>query len=261
MMLGAMNNPASNPVSEVKRIGEAGFSFVDLTSEPPRADARELKKRAKGIADALSQFSLKVVGHTAWYHEFANPYESVRKAHEKEFRESAEALAALGAKKVGIHPDNMAFAHKSRGQYIARYVEAVASLDRFCADLGVRLLIETFEDRYLTADELEKCFEAAPGAGFTLDVGHANLIRPEGAGIGMLAKRFAGRLAHVHASDNDGKSDLHLPIGAGKINWPKACAALKEAGYDGTVTLEVFSPDQGYLELSRNKMEKIWASA
>ena len=34
--------------------------------------------------------------------------------------------------------------------------------------------------------------------------------------------------------------------------------ALKQSGYDGTITLEVFSPDKRYFELSREILRKTW---
>ena len=35
MQIGAMNNPARDPVGEIEWIGKNGFDFVDFTREPP----------------------------------------------------------------------------------------------------------------------------------------------------------------------------------------------------------------------------------
>jgi len=70
---------------------------------------------------------------------------------------------------------------------------------------------------------------------------------------------FRDRLVHVHVSDNFGKrEDLHLPLGAGTIPWKKIISRLKKSGYDGTITLEVFSPDRRYLLFSRDKLRELW---
>ena len=37
MLIGAMNHPAEDPVSEIKWMAELGLEFVDLTVEPPAA--------------------------------------------------------------------------------------------------------------------------------------------------------------------------------------------------------------------------------
>ena len=65
---------------------------------------------------------------------------------------------------------------------------------------------------------------------------------------------------HVHLHDNDGRSDLHLPPGAGTIDWAAVVLALKDAGYDGTITLEVFSRDRDYVLLGKRKVEALWQS-
>jgi sugar phosphate isomerase/epimerase len=72
---------------------------------------------------------------------------------------------------------------------------------------------------------------------------------------------FHDRLAHVHLSDNFGKrEDLHLPLGAGAIDWRSIISMLKSFRYHGTITLEVFSSDRRYLLLSRDKLREIWES-
>jgi sugar phosphate isomerase/epimerase len=63
---------------------------------------------------------------------------------------------------------------------------------------------------------------------------------------------------HVHANDNFGKEDNHLPIGTGIINFEKILRELNEAQYDETLTLEVFSRDREYLKISKEKIKRIW---
>jgi len=66
-------------------------------------------------------------------------------------------------------------------------------------------------------------------------------------------ERFYDRIGHIHANDNFGKEDNHLPIGTGTIDFLKIIKALKQIGYDETVTFEVFSKDRDYLRISREK--------
>jgi len=60
-------------------------------------------------------------------------------------------------------------------------------------------------------------------------------------------------------SDNKGRNDEHLPLGCGSIEWEKIIGIMKNAGYDRTITLEVFSYDRDYLLLSRDKLKRWWA--
>jgi sugar phosphate isomerase/epimerase len=111
-------------------------------------------------------------------------------------------------------------------------------------------------------DDLKAILDAVPEVGFHLDVGHANLRLGLGEGnrTGALLEAFGPRLAHVHVSDNrGGAEDLHLPLGAGTVDFKAAIRALKRAGWDGTVTLEVFAREREHLRTSRRLWLDWWA--
>ena len=62
----------------------------------------------------------------------------------------------------------------------------------------------------------------------------------------------------VHLHDNrGGHADLHLPLGTGNIDVRWAVRQLIEHKYDGTITLEVFSPDRQHLAYSRDVLREI----
>jgi sugar phosphate isomerase/epimerase len=61
-----------------------------------------------------------------------------------------------------------------------------------------------------------------------------------------------------------GRSWLRFERGIMKIgatDWPEHIRKLKATGYDGTITLEVFSPHKEYLFASRDLLRKWWAEA
>ena len=97
-------------------------------------------------------------------------------------------------------------------------------------------------------------FEKFPTLKMALDTGHAHL---GGEGIDKILnflRRFSSRIGHIHADDNFGKEDNHLPIGTGTIDFPKIIRALKGIGYDEAITLEIFSRDKDYLRISKEKL-------
>ena len=75
--------------------------------------------------------------------------------------------------------------------------------------------------------------------------------------------RLGDKLMHVHLSDNDGTADQHLPLGAvvrNPTDWPAHIKKLKASGYDGTITLEVFSEEKKHLLSSRELLRGWWES-
>jgi sugar phosphate isomerase/epimerase len=90
--------------------------------------------------------------------------------------------------------------------------------------------------------DLDKVFKALPQLYLTLDVGHAQLLRPKTTALGLIAA-YADRIRHLHLHDNIGGNsvddDLHLPPGEGIVDFKGIFEALKGIGYTGTATLEL----------------------
>ncbi len=256
MLLGAMNHPMRDPVREIASFREAGFDFVDLTLEPARARAADLD--IAGVRQALAETGLGLVGHTAWYLPLASPFDELRAAAIGEVERCLEVLAALGASRVNVHPDARVPLY-DQDWIIARNVESLRGLAERARELGLTLMLENLPGMFGRVDVLKAIFDALPTLAFHLDVAHANLLVPANHSEALLGA-FASRLAHVHLSDNKGGDrDLHLPLGAGLIDWPWVVKLLKRHGYDDTITLEVFSQDHDYLILSAQKLRKLWA--
>jgi sugar phosphate isomerase/epimerase len=258
MQLGLMNYPARPVADELRAIADAGFDFVDLTLEPPSAwpvDAVEL-------ARLVGELGLHVVGHTSPHLPIASAFDGLRERVHEILRQCFGIFAEVGAEVVNVHPDSMPTVIP-RDVVIERNAQAVASLAEAAQSAGVRLMVENMGRSFATPGELRPLFAAAPGAGFHLDVGHAHLGRraQDPNRTAELVDAFSDRLAHVHVHDNLGVDDLHLPLGAGSVDWPEVAEALRRTGYDGTVTIEIFSRDPAYIEASVRLWRGWWKAA
>jgi sugar phosphate isomerase/epimerase len=258
MLVGAMNFPGRSLAKELHRIAEDGFDFVDLTLEPPAAWLPD----AKEVGRLMGDLGLRAVGHTAYYLPIASAFPELRATARDLFKRGLDAFSDAGVELVNVHPDPRVPLH-SPEQVRARNAEAIASLEEDATERGITLMVENIDRGFAAPEDFEPIFAAAPRARFHLDVGHANLR----LGLGepnrtqSFLDAFADRLAHVHISDNrGGAEDLHLPLGAGVIDWRGAIRVLKRAGYDGTVTLEVFSRERDHLRTSRRLWLDWWVS-
>lgn len=255
MQIGAMNHPMRDVVEEILWLWEHGFQFIDLTLEPEAAYSASLP--IENIKAALSKTGLQVIGHTAYYLPIASPFPEIRECALKEIERDICIFAELGAKKVNVHPFTNVPLHDNRWVREMN-IRAFTRLKETCDTLGLKLMVENVPPLFNTPSDLAAVFSAVPGLGLHLDVGHANLMTEHNQTL-ELATLFSDRLEHVHFSDNKGDdADLHLPLGAGKIDWPWIVHILKRVKYDGTITLEVFTEDLDYLLLSRDKLVKLW---
>jgi sugar phosphate isomerase/epimerase len=258
MKLGMMNNPRFELCGEIAWAKKNGFDYLDLTLEPPAFHAAKFK--LPEVKGALREWGLGIVGHTAYYLPIASPYDSLRQAALEEMHWALRVFAELGASTVTIHPDkSIAFALSPK-EVLQKNLESLEKIFRLAEPLGLRILIENMDRTFNNVEQIREALDRIPRLGFHLDVGHANLNVEQNRTAKFL-QAFRERLAHVHFSDNFGKSeDLHLPLGAGNIPWSKIVGMLKDSGYDGTITLEIFSADRRYLLFSRDKVKELWGS-
>lgn len=255
VQIGLMNDPTHDPLAEIAWAGGNGFDFIDLTLEHPKAGADVVD--AAAIRDALDAAGIGVVGHTAWYLPFASPVPRLRAAAVEEVVSTLPLFAIAGASLVNVHP-SPGVRLIGVEQTLAWNVEAFARLAEVAAAHGLRLMVENLPDAYESLDAMRALLAADARLGFHLDLGHAQVRGNRTAGY---LEAFANRLAHVHLSDNTGRADDHLPLGAGRLDWKRLVRTLKRTGYDGTITLEVFSDDRDYLLASQRKLRAVWDAA
>lgn len=259
MLVGAMNFPGRSVFKEIHRIAEDGFDFIDLTLEPPAAwdvDGKE-------IGRLTGDLGLSCVGHTAWYLPIASLFDDLRKTARDVYRRGLDTFADAGVELVNVHPDQRVPLTAIEGVRSAN-VDAIGGLVEDAVERGITIMVENLDRLFSDVDDIGAILEGVREAKFHLDVGHANLRlgKHEKNRTKGLLDAFGSRLAHVHLSDNrGGEQDLHLPLGAGTIDFKQVARQLHDAGYDGTVTLEVFSREREHLRTSRRLWLGWWSAA
>lgn len=255
MLIGAMNHPRREPLQKIEWMAELGFGFIDLTLEPPMAASWRVDPDR--IRRALERHHLGVVGHTAYYLPLASGIEEIRQAAALELRRCVDVFARIGARWMNVHPDRHAPMH-DRGFFVARNLETLGELTGYARDRGVGLMLENLPGDFNTAEQLGELLDPLPDLGLHLDIGHANLLAPRSTAEELL-QAYGDRLRHVHLHDNKGgAADLHLPLGTGTVDLRGAVGLLQARGYDGTITLEVFTPDRHHLAYSRDLLQRTW---
>lgn len=256
MLVGAMNHPGQDVLSELEWMARSKLDFVDLTLEPPAAATWRVNCTA--IRRFLLDNGMKVVGHTAFYLPLASPFESIRNATMEELCRAIDCFAEVGAKWMNIHPDRHAPMH-DRSFYIKRNIETLKTVLDYGQKHGLGVMIENLPGDYNTAAQLGELLDPLPDLGLHLDIGHCNLLVPHNT-TGEIMARYGDRLRHAHLHDNKGgHADLHLPLGAGSIDLRRELRHLIDHNYDGTITLEVFTPDRHYLMYSRDVLRRVWS--
>ena len=250
MYYGTLADPKgdSDILQEIYYAKDAGFDFLEISAEGPKFPTSKLMRRVDDIKKARDETGIFFTCHTPWGWNVGNPYKPIRDATVKEVIDVIGFAEAIEAKLVTVHMHTR-FGLYPKDELIRHMAEGLGALCDRAEKSGMAITVENVDQG---VEDFKKLFELEPRAKFHLDIGHANLSG--GAAILDFIDTFKDRLYHVHAHDNKGGhgagGDLHLALGMGNIDWPKVVNALKAAGYDKTVTFEVFAKNRQYLEMS-----------
>ena len=262
MLYGTVNSPLRPILGEVKAIAELEFDYLELAMDPPHGDTRSLKKQKREIREHLTQHDLGLVCHLPTFLSTADLTDRIRKASIDETLDSLDVAAELEPLKVVLHPSYMT----GLGVFVpelarAHAMESLEILVDKAHGLGLCLCLENMFPRtqwLIHPEEFVDILTKFPTLNLLLDIGHAHIEDAGGKKCLRFIEMFGDRIGHLHVSDNFGKEDQHLPIGAGIIDFSRVVKALKRVGYNDTITLEVFSRDRDYLKMSKKKMEEMF---
>ena len=259
-----MNFPVTPVLQEIETFSRLEFDYIELAMDPPMAHYSILSAEQKTITQSLSANGLGIVCHLPTFVTTADLTDSLRRASITEMERSLSVAADLGAKKVVLHP-SMVF---GMGAFVLETVKGYAfdflsEISATADSLGVRICLENMMPRNILGvepNDFIEIFSKSPNLLLTLDSGHAHLGDNTGTRLHDLVKRFGNRIGHLHFSDNFGRNDDHLAIGNGTIDFKRLVKNIKAAGYDDSLTLEVFEKDRQALVQSRELVKKMFSN-
>ncbi|MCA9245800.1 MAG: sugar phosphate isomerase/epimerase [Planctomycetales bacterium] len=223
---------------------QIGFDTIDIFTDPLDHGIRE-RRLIKDTADAVG-LPIKSICCVAIGLIDLNP--SVQKFHIERCRAYLDLCYEYGA-------DNLLLVV---GEYIWQQqvippaeqwkwaVENTQALGEYAKslDLEIAIELEPFESSLVNTVDTMLQFLNDVGQPDTVrancDISHLYLMDIEPAEVA----RLAGRIAHVHLSDCDGKVHGDMPPGRGVVPIIDYLRAIKQTGFDRTVSIELeYSPE------------------
>lgn len=107
-----------------------------------------------------------------------------------------------------------------------------------------------------TVPQLHGLVDGLNPVGFTLDVGHAQVLTGDPVQFFHALGPERIRAAHVH--DNDGMADDHLPPGRGTIDWRAFLFAYLRHGCGFPLFLELAGSESGFVS-GRDFLNRVWS--
>jgi sugar phosphate isomerase/epimerase len=221
-----------------------GFSMLEICSFPAHLDYHDGVAVGRA-AEAMRDLSLEPYSFHAPYGEdidITSLDDRRRRSSRDEMLQAAEAASRLGVWHFVVHPGPEFEAQPPASERLQRLRNAVAVLDEIsvrCRELGIGLVLENMLPHLLFGNASDMLW--IMGAlkkveiGICLDTGHAHLAGDSTE----VVRKFRGHLRMVHAHDNRGERDDHLPPGDGAIDWHAVLTQLHDERFGGGLILEI----------------------
>jgi sugar phosphate isomerase/epimerase len=152
---------------------------------------------------------------------------------------------------------------------IEKFVDAVTPVITKAHSSGIKISLENVVS--CSPEYINRFFEAltnkvpANAAGLCLDIGHANLFSGNVGNFMIYAGQLSDKvpIIHVHAHENYGDCDSHLPLFTGPAakddtQVKQLITYLKKRDFCGSIIMEQWPQNSDLLIQARNRLLKIW---
>lgn len=247
MKLGLINSAwLGSPVGTaegIRRTRQIGFDTIDIFADPLEIDIQERRM----IRDTCRDERLPVVSVVCVALGLTDFNVPARRFHIDRARRYLELGYELNAGNLLLVVGEYIWQQeviKPEDQW--RWgVDSVRELGEFASNLGLEIALE-LEPFHLSlinnVKEMTRFLDNVdhPAVKANIDISHLALTHTPASEI----TKLQGRIAHVHLSDCDGKKHGDLPPGRGVVQFPPYLEALRDAGFNGAVSIELeYSPD------------------
>jgi len=239
----------------VERLRKAETAYIEINDEGLHTLN---KKRVQILNELTASYGLKYTVHAPFADiNIASPSEPILKTMLKRLEKSIAYASALEAYTWVFHSGlRTGVSMFYPGMDWLQNMKTSRLLFKIADNYDVRIAMENTPEPYpflmKSVEDFTKFYEEVDeDIGFVFDVGHANL----NGQIKRFLTVLADKIVHVHVSDNDGKSDQHLGIGYGNIDWKKVANLLRRISYDRIVIVESFE----HVEESMRKLKQLFA--
>lgn len=221
----------------IERLHRLGYDGIEIMGEPRKYDVKEVRGLLeKYKLRCFGAVTIMLAGRDLIH---ADPY--FREMSVTYVKECIDLVEALGGDLITVVPSEV-------GKIIAMAdpetewkwaVEGIKQIADHARKKKVKIGLEPlnrFETNFLNRHDqaLRLAADVGEDVGVCLDAFHINI---EEADPYQAILNTGSKLVDFHVADNNRR-----PAGEGNLDWKKLIATLKQAGYDGPLTVEFVVP-------------------
>jgi len=225
-------------------VRDGGFTLVEICSFPAHLNYHDTAL-VEATSAMLRNLGIEANSMHAPYAEridISSHDPQQREDSVNELFAATSAAAILGCRYLVLHPGPEQEGRPSPEDWYWRIHHAAEALNRVatrCRELGLVLLLENMLPHLLFGQTSDMLWLLGAiretNVGTCLDTGHASLS----GDLPTVVHKLSGHLRMLHANDNGGNRDDHLPPGEGRIDWSSLVSQLIKWRFQGPLILEL----------------------
>jgi sugar phosphate isomerase/epimerase len=235
----------------LKQIAACGYAGVEIMADVPHAYPPHMDpRRRKAVTDLLRDLRLEVTNLNAftlfaqgdtWHPSWIEPDAQARGRRVEHTLNAIRLARDLGAPGISLEPGGPLPEGMDRGRAMDLFRDGLRQVLPTAQDCGVDLLVEP--EPHLLIERPEEFEEllaglAHPRLGLNFDIGHFFCV---GVDPAEAARRLSAHIRHVHLEDiAPSREHKHLVPGRGAIDFGAVLSALRDGGYHGWITVELY---------------------
>jgi sugar phosphate isomerase/epimerase len=256
----------------VARLAAIGYRGVEIMADVPHAwPACLLEEQKQAIRDVLARHRLAISNVNAfmmnaisdprqkyWHPSWIEPDRHYRQVRIDHTRRSLTLARELGAPCITTEPGGPVAPGESWSAALKLFVEGLKPVAEHAEKEGVLLLVEPEPGLLVeTADQFLELMQYldSPAIGLNFDIGHFYCVGDEPA---PTVRRLASHIRHIHLEDIAAtRVHAHLVPGEGAIDFPATLQAVRNIGYQGWITIELYPYIDDPDTAARTALERI----
>jgi len=257
-----------------RRLAAIGYTGIEIMADVPHAwPACLLEEQKEGIRQALAEHKLAISNVNAfmmnaisdprqqyWHPSWIEPDRHYRRIRIDHTIRSLTPARELGAPCITTEPGGPVEPGASWSAALKLFVEGLQPVAEHAEKQGVLLLIEPEPGLLIeTADQFLELMQHvdSPAIGLNFDIGHFYCVKDDPA---PTVHRLAPYIRHFHLEDIAAtRVHHHLIPGEGAIDFPAVFQAIRQIGYDGWITVELYPYVDNPDDAARTALERLQA--
>ncbi len=247
--------------ASLKEISNLGFESTEIEIMY-ESQLSQFWRDKEEIRRMCNNFNLNIIDLCAIFPDIVSLNDDLRLKSIKHFEECCEITRYLGCDMIQLdsfsppinflgktpYKEAISFGHEYKvdiplGFDWSIFWDEIVDTFKTCSELaekyGLKLCLEPrVGENISNTDSMLRLMDAVGHENFgaVLDTGHLHAQKEI---LPLSVEKLKSKVFYVHASDNDGRDNFHLPLGKGTIDWESLIKALAKHSYKGYIAIDV----------------------